>query len=882
MTEASAVPPHATDGARRDFLIASGWFDLEWYAAAVGESFADEREGLEHFLAHGSRSGVAPNATLAAMQSGSSPVRTGDMEAAVPAPDDPQLLREVAFIEGSGLFDAEFYAARHPSVAAAVDDLLLHFCRFGWREAKQPSAAFDVWHYWSTHLDPAREVVNPLVHYALMGQKQGLTTRAAFLPPRPGTVLSPERGVRRACLFAAYDIDGIIDDSLVEYVRELSRFSDVFLLADCDVDARELHKLDGITAGAWAIRHGAYDFGSYSMLARDLVGWNVLESYDEVLLVNDSSYLLKPLDDVFEQMERSVCDWWGLQATKGVARTAQPVQDVTVPPIPLDQVRGELLARYAEDPEYDFLVGSYFLAYRQPVIRDAGFRRLLDSVHRQRGKGAIVHKYEIGLTQYLVSQGYGFDTYIDALYPFQPIFTNQYFRLLERGFPLLKKYFLYQNHYDTPDLRDWKSRVTALVPEAPVDMLERNLLRTAPHDRLVRSFGIVTGPDGGIEVPTPLDRREFRRADRFSPTFAHWWAFVVSPDSHDLPSSARAVFEEVKDDPEVKKVVLTRSRRLDLGGENVVVLPITSPEGQHELMRCGIVLTAAGPRRALPVTLDDTHAVIALADGIDIEGRPPVELRPERVTTDVVSRVAGFAASSEIDRTLTAARLHPAEYDIGWVTGLPSADLVLASPERVADEIRREEREVRALVGDRRLVLLAPTTPGGGRTPYALDRDDVDWLTAWSEREGAVLGVREGSRSADRAVWRRLRGVGIDLGPLRFRHTAAVLRATDVLVTERAGLALDFTVTGRPVVPFFPDLDTRADRAYVDLEHVMPAPVCRDTGELTSALERVFAQPDPHAVVRYRRSRDLFHRYLDDGSSARVVEQLRRRPWETV
>jgi len=34
--------------------------------------------------------------------------------------------------------------------------------------------------------------------------------------------------------------------------------------------------------------------------------------------------------------------------------------------------------------------------------------------------------------------------------------------------------------------------------------------------------------------------------------------------------------------------------------------------------------------------------------------------------------------------------------------------------------------------------------------------------------------------------------------------------------------------------------------------------------------------------VRYRRSRDLFHRYLDDGSAARVVEQLRRRPWETV
>ena len=41
----------------------------------------------------------------------------------------------------------------------------------------------------------------------------------------------------------------------------------------------------------------------------------------ELLLVNDSCYLLRPLDTVFAAMDARACDWWGLQATKGIAAT---------------------------------------------------------------------------------------------------------------------------------------------------------------------------------------------------------------------------------------------------------------------------------------------------------------------------------------------------------------------------------------------------------------------------------------------------------------------------------------------------------------------------------------------------------------------------------
>ena len=58
------------------------------------------------------------------------------------------------------------------------------------------------------------------------------------------------------------------------------------------------------------------------MLARELVTWEVIEQYDELLLVNDSCYLLGGLAEVFRTMDARDCAWWGMQATKGLTSTA--------------------------------------------------------------------------------------------------------------------------------------------------------------------------------------------------------------------------------------------------------------------------------------------------------------------------------------------------------------------------------------------------------------------------------------------------------------------------------------------------------------------------------------------------------------------------------
>ena len=391
---------------------------------------------------------------------------------------------EVALVRLAGAVDEDGYLEHNPPQAERGAEPVDHFCRRGWRRLRNPSLDFDVWWYVAEYLDPADDsetAVNPLVHYLVDGRFRGLLPLPEATP-RPATVLG--RPPRRVCLFALYDKDGLVDDYVVDYVTELARFADVHVLADCDLQPGQLERLDGVVRGSWTKRHGAHDFGSWSLLARELVGWSVLDEYDEVLLANDSCWLLRPLDEVFARMDRQACDFWGLQVT---ARLFEP-EPGEPQSLPLDEVKRHWIPRSVFRSRESAHLGSYFLALRRPVLDDPGFRRRLDSVVPQLDHDLLVQKYEYGTTRYLVGQGFDFSTWLPDLRPNHPLYGPGAFDLLAEGFPVFKRRFLVANPYFTPGLAQWRERMLAAVPDAPVEMFERNLLRVADPDQLARSF----------------------------------------------------------------------------------------------------------------------------------------------------------------------------------------------------------------------------------------------------------------------------------------------------------------------------------------------------------------------------------------------------------
>lgn len=801
--------------------------------------------------------------------------------------DDHRVDSEMSTV--AELFDSDYYAAAYPTVAAGVDDLLRHFCTSGWRELRKPYATFDTWWYWLTHLDPATEQINPLVHYAQTGRSQGLPTQPPSVLPRPSSALVNDRPVRRACLFAGFDADGTVSEAVLIYVRELARFSDVFVLFDNYLPAVELERLRAVASEAWAIRHGEYDFGSYSMLARDLVGWDRLASYDEVMFVNDSCYLLRPLDDVFARMDAEPCAWWGMQATKGIAMTRDAPTNQFQKPIPLDILRERMLAGYENDPVYDFLIASYFLVFRRPVLDDPAFRKLVDSVTAQESKLLVIQKYEIGLTHLLIGRGHKFSTFIPALYPFHPVFTNWAFELVERGFPLLKKYFLYQNHYDTPGLAEWRDRIASLVPDAPLDTFEADLLRTAPADRLHRSFSITQDGDGTVVVPELLTRVEFIQADTAMPKRPDLWVFAVDDSSHLMPENSRAVFDRVAWNPSLTKVILTRSRRILLPGINVVCTPLLSPEGQEHLLGAAVVFVTDRPTQTLraPLRHGLRQVVAVRGHGLSLlkVGRtatrsehpgyvPTAADRPLRMLRKPPKQdLTAVLTASDIDHVAETTAQWPVRYSDGWRTGLPAHDHLLADvlPADLAEQELRLSKELNG----RRLVLFMPLSRRliKESKSYSFRQSEVRDLASWARRNDAVIGIREPFGDLQRPYSTAFSNHALDISTTRYPSTATVLRSTALMLTDYEGSALDFTLTGRPTVSFAPDLELVADRLLFSLDHLFPGPVCSDFGELREALDRNI---DATALGdrRYERVRDLMIDHRDGRNGARVVDRV--------
>jgi CDP-glycerol glycerophosphotransferase len=193
-----------------------------------------------------------------------------------------------------------------------------------------------------------------------------------------------------------------------------------------------------------------------------------------------------------------------------------------------------------------------------------------------------------------------------------------------------------------------------------------------------------------------------------------------------------------------------------------------------------------------------------------------------------------------------------------WVEGYPRNDVL-----RTGDAAA-----VRARLGigeGERVILYAPT--------WRDDREQiVDFLDAerLAADTGAVVLVRGHSRTllpgTDAQGARVVDVTG-------FPDTAQLLLGADALVTDYSSVMFDFTVTGKPVYFFVPDLEDYRGRLrgfYFDLAERAPGPLVRTQEELTAAL----AQDPGSYADRYAAWQRAFNAREDGHAAERVVARI--------
>jgi len=246
---------------------------------------------------------------------------------------------------------------------------------------------------------------------------------------------------KRLFLFAGYDKDGVIDITLMHYLRSLSALGDIILVMDCNVSDTELAKLSEIPniLHVSAARHGEYDFGSYKRAYQYADEHKLLNKYDWIYLVNDSVY--GPLSDISGMLNDL--------ESRGVDLTG--MIDFINMPTPLQ-------------------VQSWFVGLSRQVATADFLCDFMNSVCAQGTKQLVVLKYEVGLSQIILQHGYRMSTYISGengevchtLYD-KPI------EMLKAGLPFVKKTAL-QNLYGLQYLYPYTT-------DKMVDMIYRHAVR---------------------------------------------------------------------------------------------------------------------------------------------------------------------------------------------------------------------------------------------------------------------------------------------------------------------------------------------------------------------------------------------------------------------
>lgn len=262
--------------------------------------------------------------------------------------------------------------------------------------------------------------------------------------------------MKRLAIFAGYDKDNIIDDYVLFYLKELSKFSDIIYIADCEMPETELNKIKDYTIKAISERHGEYDFGSYKRGYIYAKENNILENYDYLILCNDSVYgPFFSLEELFNKMKDY--KFGGLYKSKDIKIASH------------------------------YYIGSFFIIVQKEIFLSDIFSNFINSIKKEGDKNEIIKNYEFGLSKLMLDNNIN----IEGLFMDKEISNRPYFeplKLLDEGFPFIKKHILEKNITVPLNIEELKLIIQKIKKYYDIKLIINNLNRTADANQIKYLF----------------------------------------------------------------------------------------------------------------------------------------------------------------------------------------------------------------------------------------------------------------------------------------------------------------------------------------------------------------------------------------------------------
>lgn len=230
--------------------------------------------------------------------------------------------------------------------------------------------------------------------------------------------------MNRLCIYVTYDKQNIVDRYIGYMLKELKTcVSHLVVVCNMPEIARGKEYIDAYADEVFFRENIGFDAGAFKDALCQLVGWDKVLEYDELVLVNDSFFgPFVPMQDIFAQMQEKDCDFWGIMKH----------------------------STYRDDEKMQYIpehIQSYFLVVRNRMLHDASFFDFWKAMSYSASFNSVVKKFELTFTRYFKEKGFLYDSLVDTA-PNDSIYEknnfNQYVYLTnellqKRGMPVLKK-----------------------------------------------------------------------------------------------------------------------------------------------------------------------------------------------------------------------------------------------------------------------------------------------------------------------------------------------------------------------------------------------------------------------------------------------------------
>ncbi len=341
----------------------------------------------------------------------------------------------------------------------------------------------------------------------------------------------------------------------------------------------------------------------------------------------------------------------------------------------------------------------------------------------------------------------------------------------------------------------------------------------------------------------------------------------------------RAVFEEIRDEPGIKKIVLMRGPRQPpdgFEGNNVEFVPMESFRGAFYVARSKYLLIGYAISRMSSYSffLSRRHDVIQLWHGIPLKRIAHLfdgESHWDRETPYYKATVC----SSPKDKEIMTQAFAPIKPENVWLTGLPRNDRILKPKDRLPRDYQHDLEKLTSRIGGKKLVLYAPTWRNSSIGIYDFTRQELDQLEGLLRKYNAVLGIRAHSNRAGNLQERKDDKQSSLLWLNDIKETNLILRVTNILISDYSSIFIDFLLLDRPIHHFVYDIEEYLDeRGFLyDFDEVIGGSKALNFEQLLNQLEDSLAGRDSWREQR-ENSLQVFHQHPEH-SSAEVVRHIK-------